>query len=292
MAKKVLVVGGSGFLGSHVADELTEKGYEVTIFDQKKSTWINDNQKFIESDLLDREHVIKSLEGFNFVIHFAGIADIGESKQKPLETIETNIIGTANLLEGCRKNKIEKFIFASSVYVFSKYGSFYGKSKQACELLIEEYQNEFNLDYIHVRYGSLYGPRAQEWNGLKKYISEIIKNKQIDFSGNGEEKREYIHVKDAAIMTASLLESDEKNIAVNITGHQVISTLDLFKLIFEVLQLEEKINLSKESNVVSHYKISPYSFQPKESKKLVPKKFIDIGQGVLEIIHEIEDSKN
>ena len=292
MAKKVLVVGGSGFLGSHVADELTEKGYEVTIFDQKKSTWINDNQKFIESDLLDREHVIKSLEGFNFVIHFAGIADIGESKEKPLETIETNIIGTANLLEGCRKNKIEKFIFASSVYVFSKYGSFYGKSKQACELLIEEYQNEFNLDYIHVRYGSLYGPRAQEWNGLKKYISEIIKNKQIDFSGNGEEKREYIHVKDAAIMTASLLESDEKNIAVNITGHQVISTLDLFKLIFEVLQLEEKINLSKESNVVSHYKISPYSFQPKESKKLVPKKFIDIGQGVSEIIHEIEDSKN
>lgn len=292
MAKKVLVVGGSGFLGSHVADELTEKGYEVTIFDQKKSSWINDNQKFIESDLLDREHVIKSLEGFNFVIHFAGIADIGESKEKPLETIETNIIGTANLLEGCRKNKIEKFIFASSVYVFSKYGSFYGKSKQACELLIEEYQNEFNLDYIHVRYGSLYGPRAQEWNGLKKYISEIIKNKQIDFSGNGEEKREYIHVKDAAIMTASLLESDEKNIAVNITGHQVISTLDLFKLIFEVLQLEEKINLSEESNVVSHYKISPYSFQPKESKKLVPKKFIDIGQGVLEIIHEIEDSKN
>ena len=288
MAKKVLVVGGSGFLGSHVADELTEKGYEVTIFDQKKSTWINDNQKFIESDLLDREHVIKSLEGFNFVIHFAGIADIGESKEKPLETIETNIIGTANLLEGCRKNKIEKFIFASSVYVFSKYGSFYGKSKQACELLIEEYQNEFNLDYIHVRYGSLYGPRAQEWNGLKKYISEIIKNKQIDFSGNGEEKREYIHVKDAAIMTANLLESDEKNIAVNITGHQVISTLDLFKLIFEVLQLEEKINLSKESNVVSHYKISPYSFQPKESKKLVPKKFIDIGQGVLEIIKEIK----
>ena len=88
MAKKVLVVGGSGFLGSHVADELTEKGYEVTIFDQKRSSWINDNQKFIESDLLDREHVITSLEGFSFVIHFAGIADIGESKEKPLETIE------------------------------------------------------------------------------------------------------------------------------------------------------------------------------------------------------------
>ena len=72
----------------------------------------------------------------------------------------------------------------------------------------------------------------------------------------------------------------------------IISTLDLFKLIFEVLQLEENIHLSEESRVVSHYKISPYSFQPKESKKLVPKKFIDIGQGVLEIIHEIEDAKN
>ena len=241
---------------------------------------------------MDREHVIEVMKEFNYVIHFAGIADIGESKKRPIDTIETNIIGTANLLEGARINKIEKFIFASSVYVFSKYGSFYGKSKQACELLIEEYQNEFNLDYIHVRYGSLYGPRAQEWNGLKKYISEIIVNKKINFLGNGEEKREYIHVKDAAIMTADLLESEEKNIAVNITGQQVISTLDLFKLIFEVLQLEENIHLSEESRVVSHYKISPYSFQPKESKKLVPKKFIDIGQGVLEIIHEIEDAKN
>ena len=89
-------------------------------------------------------------------------------------------------------------------------------------------------------------------------------------------------------MTADLLESEGKNIAVNITGQQVISTLDLFKLIFEVLQLEENIHLSEQSKVVSHYKISPYSFQPKESKKLVPKKFIDIGQGVLEIIHEIK----
>ena len=290
MKKKVLVVGGSGFLGSHVADELTEKGFEVTILDQNKSQWINSKQKFIKTDLLDREQIIKNTEGFNFVLHFAGIADIGESKEKPLDTIETNILGTVNLLEGCRKNKVEKFIFASSVYVFSKYGSFYGKSKQACELLIEEYQNEFSLDYIHVRYGSLYGPRAEDWNGLKKYVSEILKYKQINFYGNGEEKREYIHVKDAAIMTANLLESSEKNIAVNITGQQVINTLDLFKLIFEVLQLEEKINLSKGSSLTSHYKMSPYSFQPKESKKLVPKNFIDIGQGVLEIIHEIKDN--
>ena len=149
MKKKVLVVGGSGFLGSHVADELTEKGFEVTILDQNKSQWINNKQKFIKTDLLDREQIIKNTEGFNFVLHFAGIADIGESKEKPLDTIETNILGTVNLLEGCRKNKVEKFIFASSVYVFSKYGSFYGKSKQACELLIEEYQNEFAK--IHAR---------------------------------------------------------------------------------------------------------------------------------------------
>ena len=84
MKKKVLVVGGSGFLGSHVADELTEKGFEVTILDQNKSQWINSKQKFIKTDLLDREQIIKNTEGFNFVLHFAGIADIGESKEKPL----------------------------------------------------------------------------------------------------------------------------------------------------------------------------------------------------------------
>ena len=279
-------------MGSHVADELTNNGYKVTILDQKKSDWINNRQKFIKSDLLDADQVISISKGFDYIFHFAGIADIQESKEKPLDTIKTNIIGTSNLLEASRKNKIKKFIFASSVYVYSKFGSFYGKSKQACELLIEEYQSEFNLDYVHVRYGSLYGPRAQEWNGLRKYISEILKKKKINFSGNGEEKREYIHVKDAAKMTASLLESSEKNIAINITGNQEISTKDLFKLIFEILEFEENIKFLDQSNEISHYKITPYSFRPKESKKLVPEKFVDIGQGVLEIIHELNDLKN
>ena len=291
MAKKVLVVGGSGFLGSHVADELTKKGFEVTIFDRKESIWISNKQKFIQGNLLDRDIINKSLEDIDYVMHCAGIADIGESRKKPIETIEKNIIGTSNLLEGARLKGVKRFFFASSVYVFSRYGSFYGRSKQACELLIEEYQKEFGLEYVLMRYGSLYGPRAQDWNGLKKYISEIISTSSIKFEGNGEEKREYIHVKDAALMTAELIKNNEKNTAVNITGHQVISSIELFKLIFEILNINENIVLNEDKQKISHYKISPYSFEPRESKKLIPKKFIDIGQGVLEIIKEI-DPKN
>lgn len=101
---KVMVFGGSGFVGSHVADKLCEAGHKVTIFDLKPSSYLKDDQKFIQGDFLDLEKVKSTIAGHDVVYNFAGVADIEEANKFPLNTIKTNIIGCMNLLEASKIN--------------------------------------------------------------------------------------------------------------------------------------------------------------------------------------------
>ena len=134
---KVTVIGGSGFMGSHVADELTNRGYDVTIYDVVPSPWLKTNQKMVEGDIQDLKTLQNCIRGSKYVYHYAGVADIGESADKPIDTIKTNIVGTATCLEACVNENIERFIYASTVYVYSDRGSFYRASKQSAEIIIE-----------------------------------------------------------------------------------------------------------------------------------------------------------
>ena len=157
---KVTVIGGSGFMGSHVADELTNRGYDVTIYDVVPSPWLKKNQKMVEGDIQDLKTLQNCIRDSKYVYHYAGVADIGESADKPIDTIKTNIVGTATCLEACVNENIERFIYASTVYVYSDRGSFYRASKQSAEIIIESFQDKYDLDYTILRYGSLYGSRC------------------------------------------------------------------------------------------------------------------------------------
>ena len=88
---KVTVIGGSGFMGSHVADELTNRGYDVTIYDVVPSPWLKKNQKMVEGDIQDLKTLQNCIRDSKYVYHYAGVADIGESADKPIDTIKTNI---------------------------------------------------------------------------------------------------------------------------------------------------------------------------------------------------------
>jgi len=157
---RALIFGGSGFLGSHVADALTEGGYDVTIFDRNESMYLRGDQKMVVRDILDEESVKQAVSQADYVYNFAGIADIDEASRNPFETIKQNIIGNALVLESCRQAKIKRYVFASSLYVYGKSGSFYRSSKQSCELIIENYNEMYNIPYTILRYGSLYGPES------------------------------------------------------------------------------------------------------------------------------------
>ena len=107
---KATVIGGSGFLGSHVADELTRRGYAVTVFDRIPSPWIGDTQNMIVGNMLDRDALENACDGVRYLYHFGGIADIGEAKTRPFETIEANVLGVAMVLEAARAADVERFL--------------------------------------------------------------------------------------------------------------------------------------------------------------------------------------
>ena len=178
---KIVVFGGAGFLGSHVCDHLSDSGHKVTIFDIRPSPWLRADQKMIVGDILDEATVNKAVAGADVVYNFAGIADIGEADRSPLSTAKYNFMGTIVTLEAARLAKIKRYVFASSLYVYSQDGGFYRCSKQACEIFIENYQRAFGLDYTILRYGSLYGPRSDGRNAIYRFVREALENRRIAY---------------------------------------------------------------------------------------------------------------
>ena len=283
---KAVVFGGSGFLGSHVADALTNAGYKVIIFDLNKSKYLRKNQKNITGSILDENAIRNVVKGADVVYNFAAIADINDANKKPVETVKHNILGNTIILEACRQNKIKRFIFASTLYVYSKAGAFYKSSKQACELIIENYSELFGLPYTILRYGSLYGPRSDERNYIYKILKQAIIEGKITSFGESEDLREYIHVEDAARYSVEILSKEFENQYVILTGNQPMRRKDLLIMIKEMLGNKIEIEFSpKESK--AHYEITPYSFSPKIAKKFVGKYHLDMGQGILQCIDEI-----
>lgn len=288
---KAIVFGGSGFLGSHVADSLTEAGYGVTIYDIKPSPYLKEGQKMVEGDILDQGHVERAIDGHEVVYHMAGIADIDECIYRPVDTIKYNILGTVVVLEASRKCEINRFVFASSAYVYSDAGYFYRSSKQACESFIENYYELFGLPYTILRYGSLYGERADERNSIFKILKQAVEEGKIVYSGTGEEFREFIHVRDAASVSVQILAPEYENQNIIITGVQTMKYRNLLEMISEIMDNKIEIKIVP-SERKAHYRMTPYNFSPRLGKKLVANPHIDIGQGLLTCIAEIYERQH
>lgn len=283
---KVIVFGGSGFLGSHVADFLTEAGHAVTIFDIKPSPYLQSDQSTYVGDILNPEQVLDAVRGHDVVYNFAGLADLDDATTRPVDTIRLNIEGNANILEACRMTDVERFVYASTIYVYSDKGGFYRCSKQAAETYIEEMNRKCDLDFTILRYGTLYGPRADERNSIYRYLQEALENGCVVCSGSGEEMREYIDVRDAARLSVLILDDTYKNQHIIISGHHSMKFKEMILMIQEILGKKIKIEFSAKKNP-DHYIYTPYSFTPKVGHKLVNHRYLDMGQGFLECLHEI-----
>lgn len=290
---KVIVFGGAGFLGSHVADALTEAGHDVTIFDQRPSAYLRPGQRMIQGDVLDAEAVGTAVAGQEAVYHFAGLADIDECLARPADTVRVNVLGCVQLLEAARLAAVHRFVLASSIYVNSDSGGFYRASKQACELYVEEYQRRFGLDYTLLRYGSLYGRRADERNSIYRYLRQAFVDRRIAAVGTGEEVREYIHVEDAARASLRILAAEFRNQTVVLTGHYPMRFQDLLRMIREIVGDDVQVDLRPPADRTGngHYAITPYKFQPRIGKKLVSDYHLDMGQGLVDCLDEIHQAE-
>jgi len=288
---KIIVFGGAGFLGSHVCDKLSDSGHDVVIYDKVPSSWLRPGQKMVVGDILDEKAVLKAVESAGAVFNFAGIADIGEANVRPVDTVKYNILGNTILLEACRLQSVGRYVFASSVYVYSKSGGFYRCSKQACEQYIENYHETYGMEYTILRYGSLYGPRADSKNAIYRFAREALEKGSITYYGTPDALREYIHVEDAALSSIEILKPEYANQNIVLTGNQPMTIRNVFNMIAEMLDRKVKFVFENDPSN-THYMITPYSFSPRTGKKMIPPVQFDLGQGVLRIIEDIHRELN
>jgi len=239
-------------------------------------------------DVLDVEKLHKTITGAEVVYNFAALADLNEAIEQPLKTVNINILGNLNVMEAAHAHGVKRFIYASTIYVHSREGGFYRCSKHASEMYVEEYQKIYGLDYTILRYGSLYGPRADETNGLYRIVRSALKNGVVSYEGDIDAMREYIHAEDAARASIDALNDEFINESIVLTGQEPMKVIDMLKILSEILGFSPESVKFIEDQYAGHYVRTPYAYQPKLGRKYIPPVHVDLGQGLLQIINEID----
>lgn len=285
MKNTFLVTGASGFLGSHLADYLTLKKKNIILFDKKESKYKKKNQKMIIGNINSIKDLNKATKNVNTVFHFAASADLNYSNQTPFETIESNIMGTVNVLKSCLKSKVKKIVFASSIYARSEQGGIYSTSKLSSEMIIEKICKKFNLKFVILRFGTVYGERANSFNTVQNFIRDAKNNKKVYRETMGNEIRNYIHVNDVAKITYKSLKKKYENNYYNIFGNQNVLVRNLLSNLKEYVP-DLKIRYAKKDNKRYNYKRNPFTYKLRIGKRLKLEKYISIKDGLKKLLYE------
>jgi len=215
---KVLVTGGAGFIGSHIADTLLQAGADVAVIDNLSTGRLENLPAGVT---LYREDIraaaceeIFAKEKPEYVIHQAAQANVGKSLADPAEDASVNVAGTINLLENCRRSGIRKIVYASSAAVYGdperlpltedaacRPLSPYGVSKLTAEYYLAVYAANYGLRYTALRYANIYGPRqAREGEGgvITIFIDDLLAGRNLTVYGDGEQTRDFVYVGDVA----------------------------------------------------------------------------------------------
>lgn len=284
-----LVTGGSGFLGSHVADALSEAGHRTIVFDRRPSPYLRGDQEMILGDLNDHEAIDRAVNGVDYVYHLGGIAGIQDCASAPLAAAQVNVLGTVNVLDACRRYGVRRVVFSSSAYIYSRHGGFYRATKQAAEAFVETYAEAGGAPFTIMRYGSLYGRRSGMDNRIHRMINEALIDGSISFPGHGDAMREFIHVADAARVSVAVLNEKYANKHVLVTGFERFRVRDVALMIREILARDIRIDFA-EGEPPGHYLMTPFTFKPEMAEKLMVNEFIEFGHGLLDCIHEQHDA--
>ena len=285
---RIAVLGGSGFIGSHVADELSKVGHEVTIFDKKKSKWLRGDQKMIVGDIFNYEALENAIKGNRIVYNFAALSDLNKAIHEPLLCAKINILGTVQALNLCRKYKVRRFIHASSIYATSSQGGFYSCSKRAAEDYLVEFNKSYKLNYTILRFGSVYGTRSDKNNGIRTILDKAILQRKIIYMGNKKAVRKYINVLDVAKACVKILKKRYENKCIVLTGQKSIKIIELLKFLAKVLNINSQIIYKDEKGNTGHYIKTPNLYKAKKGRGLLLKSRINFHDGLLRLIQDIK----
>ncbi len=285
MSKEIIFFGGSGFVGSYFVRKLLYNKYKVNIYDLNKPKFKHKNLKYIKGNILDENKVYETIKKNSYVFNFAGWSDLETASNHEEEVKKLNLDANNKILKICKKKNVKRFVYASTLYVFSKYGGIYKESKKKAEKLIEASK----VPYTNLRFGSLYGIGSKPGNAIFDILQMAIKKKKITYWGRGDEVRQYIHARDAAKVCDQIFFEKFKNKSLLITGLEDIRMRDLLNTVKEMFDNKIEIQFDYNKRTDAHYKNTPFTIDGKDKEKpiigekLLFESYTDIGQGIYEL---------
>jgi UDP-glucose 4-epimerase len=244
MDRQVLVTGGAGFIGSHVAEMLVSQGASVTVLDNLKTGKIDNlahlpSVRFVEGDACDSEVLESCLEGSNAVVHLAAEPSVALSVEQPFETHRANYLATMALMEALRAKPDIRLVYASSAAVYPAQNpephqetdlpspsSPYGLDKLSGEHLLAIYKGLYGIRSTALRFFNIYGERqdpSSAYSGvISIFVDRMLRDVPFTIFGDGEQSRDFVYVRDLARIICALLEHPEPPSLVNVgTGNSV-----------------------------------------------------------------------
>lgn len=248
---RVLVTGGSGFIGSHVVDKLLEYGVTVRIFDMVYPTeWEDeDDVEFYKGSITDLDDLRMAMSGIDAVVHMAALANVNEVVEEPHYAESINVRGTINVLEAMRKGNVDRLVYASTSWVYSDVEQdvvdeetpleapehLYTTTKITSEFYCQNYANHYDLETTIVRYGIPYGPRARGGTVLPIFTRLALDGDPLTVYGSGEQFRNFVYVEDLAEGTVLALMPEAKGEIYNLTGDEKVTINQVAETVQEVV---------------------------------------------------------
>ncbi len=210
---RVLVTGGSGFIGSHVVDRLRARGHDPVIYDLRPSPWHEPGSvDTVLGSITDREALERALHSCDAVAHLAAVADVNDVHASPEDAERVNARGTVAVLEAARRAGVKRIVYASTIWVYSDCqeeaveentllpapSHLYTSTKLAGELYCKAYQELYGIDYTILRFGIPYGPRAREAAVIPAFVGKALRGEPLTLAGDGGQSRRFVYVEDLA----------------------------------------------------------------------------------------------
>jgi UDP-glucuronate 4-epimerase len=257
-----LVTGAAGFIGARTSEMLIEDGHTVVGVDNINDAYDPRIKEYRLAQLkklrgftfhkvdISEKSVIEHLknEKLDAIINLAARAGVRFSVENPWAFLETNVMGTLNMLELCKQNKIKKFIFASTSSIYGENPPYptpesassseplqpYAASKKGAEALCHSYHHLYDIDISVLRFFTVYGPAGRPDLAMFRFVQWINENKPVRVNGDGNQSRGFTYIDDIARGTILALKPVGYEI-INLGGHEVITINDLIKLIEELM---------------------------------------------------------
>lgn len=245
---RVLVTGGSGFIGSHIVDKLLDRGIQVRIFDMVMPTFRTDIE-FYHGSILDLEALGMAMTGIDAVYHLAAVADVRDVYERPHYAESINVRGTMNVLEAARRSGIKRVIYGSTTWVYSETreelvneqtalrapSHLYTATKIASEYYCQCYNKLYNLPVTILRYGIPYGPRARNGAVIPVFVQRALSGEPLTIAGDGSQFRQFVYVEDLAEGNVLALKSIAEGKTYNLDGNEKITIKRIAETIRKVI---------------------------------------------------------